>query len=235
MALQGLQKTTNKQGHLNVLIYGEPGTGKTRFIGTAQPKFKTLIASAESGLLSLGDGYDNIKVTNFEQLEEIWKHLQFEKHDYKCFAMDSGTEIQKICMEYILHKNKRDKAQMQDWGELGDKMARLIRTMRDMDIHFVMTALLDETKDEATGEVKAYPAFKGSLARQVAGYFDEVLFSYSTSKKNERGEIEAKYQLLTRNSGKYVAKDRSGKLPSVIEPDFTAMYNTIYKQEENVK
>jgi hypothetical protein len=237
-----IEQTTDEPGTLNVLVYGQPGVGKTRFIGTTFPKFKTLIASAESGLLSLNNikddkgktvKFDHVKVEKFEDLEDIRKFIQFEKHDYTCLAIDSGTEIQNICMEYILRQEGRAKAQIQDWGTLGDKMASMVRTLRDTNINLIMTALIDESKDESTGEYKALPAFKGKFQQLVAGYFDEVMYAYAESKKDDKGNLTINYKMLTRNAGKYVGKDRSGKLPAIIEPDFCKMYETIYKKENN--
>lgn len=229
MALN-IQKTSSSAGFLNILIYGEPGSGKTRFIGTAEPRFRTLIASAEEGLLSLGEGFEFFRVTKFEDLDEMLLMLQTKNPGYQCVAIDSGTEIQKVCMESILKKNGRAKAQIQDWGELGDRMSKFVRDLRDLKIHFIMTALMDEAKDETTGEVKVFPAFKGSIARTIGGYFDQVFMAHAFSKKNQDGTIQTVHQLLTRNSGKFMAKDRSGKLAHIVEPSFTAIYDTIFVQ-----
>lgn len=237
-----ISKTTPGQGFLNMLVYGQPGTGKTRFCGSAEPRFKTLIASAESGLLSLNNNkvngevfsYDYVKVTKFEEIEEIYKFLAFSKHDYKLLALDSGTELQKVCMDFILREEKIEKPRIQDWGTLNDKMTRLIRTMRDLPIHLIMTSLMDEDKDELTGEVKVYPSFQGKISKSIGGYFDEVFYSYCTSKKSESGNT-FEYKLLTQNSGKYLGKDRSGKLPQIINPNFCEIYDTIFETNKETK
>lgn len=236
MALK-IEQTGAERGKLNIMIYGKPGTGKTRFIGSTYPKFKVLIASAESGLLSLNNilddkgvpvKFDHVKITQFEELEELYKFIRFEKHDYDCLAMDSGTEIQNVCMEAILRKEGIEKARIQDWGTLGDKMARMIRSMRDLDINFIMTALEEESKDETTGEMRVLPMFKGKFQQLIAGYFDECFYSYIETKKGEDGKAVQKHKLLTRATSKSIGKDRSGKLDPIIDPDFISIYNAIY-------
>lgn len=231
---------------LNILLYGEPGTGKTRFIGTASKKMKTLIGSAEKGLLSIRKlmketGDDKLKpedrqikqweIGSYEDLEALVQYFLFTKHDFGCLALDSGTEIQQRCMESILRKESRTKAQQADWGTLGDKMSYLTRQLRDSPYSFIMTALSDTKVDQNTGEQKVAPEFQGRFQALSTGFFDEVFYAYSESKKKDDGSIDIKYKLLTRNSGKFQGKDRSGELPIVVEPDFSVIYDTIFKKE----
>src|SRR4051812_8364315 len=111
-----IKKTGTTNGKLNMLVYGRPGAGKTRFIGSTYPKFKALILSAESGLLSLNNikdssgktvEFDHVEVKSWADVEEFYKFIQFSKHDYACVAMDSGTEIQNVCMDGILRDENR--------------------------------------------------------------------------------------------------------------------------------
>lgn len=224
--------------YLNVLIYGQPGSGKTTFAGTVQHKAKTLILSAESGLLSLRNlkdkegkplNIDYVSLNNFGDIEEAFKHLHMEKHDYKAVVMDSGTEIQQVCMDYILHQERRDRPQLQDWGTLNNKMVRMIRSFRDLPMHFIMTALEETDTDQTTGEVRVTPQFQGKLGKTISAYFDEVLYAYTRMNGSDK-EKAIKYHMLTNNSGKFIGKDRSGQLPLVMDnPTFASMYDLIFK------
>lgn len=227
-----IQKTMDvSNNYLNIFIWGDPGGGKTTFSGTVEYKAKTLILSAESGLLSLrnldGANIDYVTIDRFEKLEEVFHYLKNDKHPYQAVAMDSITEIQKVCMDKILEDEKIDKARIQDWGTLNSKMERLIRAFRDLPMHFIATGLAESEVDKTTGEVRIVPLLQGKFQKSIAAYFDEVFYAYT----KQVGD-EIKYFILTKNSGKVTAKDRSGKLPQVIEsPTFTKVYDLIFNQQ----
>jgi phage nucleotide-binding protein len=237
-----IQRTNDiSNANLNILIYGQPGTGKTTFAGSSELRFKTLILSAESGLLSLrnfvgADGspinFDFKQIDRFEQMEESFTFLRLGQHEYRTVVLDSVTEIQKTCMEYILRENKRDVAQIQDWGSLNMKMERMIRSFRDLPMNFITTALEEHEVDKQTGEVRVMPALQGKFQQTIAAYFDEVFWAYSKNQMVDGKEIP-KHYILTRNSGKYIGKDRSGKLPvTIADPTFGKIFDLIYPQQQ---
>jgi hypothetical protein len=226
---------------LNVLIYGMPGAGKTRFLGSAAKRFKTIIASAESGLLSLKNmkdetgapiACDYVQIDKFEDLENLTRFLMAGTHDYTCLGIDSGTEIQQVCMDYILRQEGREKPQLQDWGTLNNKMVRMVRYFRDMSkMNLIMTALAEEAKNEDTSTVFK-PLFQGQIQRTIAGYFDIVAYSFVKTKDAGAETEESKHMILCRGKEKYVTKDRSGILPPYLPNDFTEMYKHIFEREE---
>lgn len=234
--------TTDNMEHqfLNILGYGQPGTGKTTFGGTAQYLGKTLFLSSERGLLSLrnltdDDGkplcFDYKNIDKYSDLDEVFLFLKLGKHEYKTVVMDSVTEIQKRCMEFILEEEKREKAQISDWGTLNNKMERLIRAFRDLPMNFIVTALEDSVVDKITGETKIMPELQGAFQKSISAYFDEVFYFYAKPVDVDGKEI-IKHHILTRNSGKFLGKDRSGKLPQVIiDPTFSKVFNLIYKEQ----
>lgn len=249
-----------KTGHLpkkiTALIYGQAGTGKTTFCGTGEPRFKTLIVNAEGGTLSLNklaverglkDGYDTYPIAKFEDLRVLLDYLMNTKdHGYQLVVFDSGTELQKRCMQHILATTNmkgqpvldgtppREQAVISDWGYLNTKMTALIRSFRDLPgISFVMTAL-EEAKDQ-DGETRVLPAFQGGIQQVIDGYFDLVAYAYAKEYDLGEGKKEIRHRLLTRNNGKFRGKDRSGKLPLVAEPDFCKLFDTIFQEEEQPK
>lgn len=234
-------KTGDIDRKLNILVYGQAGTGKTSFGGTGEPRFKTIIANAEGGTLSLNEkarqlgisGYDTYPIKSIDDLGHLRDYLYNAQHQYKLVVLDSGTEIQKVCMEAILKQNKREHAEIRDWGTLNDKMVAIIRAFRDLPkVSVVMTALEDTETLSDTGETRIIPSFQGKISRTIDGYFDEVFYAFTKEKELEGGKKEIIHRFLTRNNGRIRGKDRSGKLPVVVEPDFCKIYDLIFPEEK---
>jgi hypothetical protein len=118
---------------------------------------------------------------------------------------------------------------MREWGINGEQIRLLVRAFRDMDINVILTALAMEDKDDQTGATRAKPSLSGKLKNEIAGFMDIVGYMYAKRVKDE--ETQERYVgtfLLTKGTDKQVAKDRSGKLPEVIEdPTMTDIYQWI--------
>lgn len=231
-------KTSNlEKQFIKALIYGPPGGGKTTLGGSAALRVRTLIISAESGLLSLQNlkdesgktpDIDYTQIKSFSDMEAAFHFLKNEKHDYQAVVIDSLTEIQRVCKDAIMDDTKKSALEMRDWGTLASKIERMVRAFRDLPMHLIITALEDAETDKLTGEVKVWPALQGSVQKQLPAYFDLVAYAF-TKEVGEGSERKTVHGILTQNSGKYVAKDRSGKLPKVIEsPTFGIICDYIY-------
>lgn len=175
-------------------------------------------------------------ITKFEDIEEAYLYLK-NKNDAKftCVGMDSITEIQKICMDKILLEEKIEKARIQDWGTLNNRMVSMIRAFRDLDLHYVVTALAGTDKDEESGSFVTKPMVQGKLADTLAGYFDEVLYLHSVEVKGTDGTLSTKRWLQTQGSAKYQAKDRSGLLPRECPASFSWVNDKILQMKADDK
>lgn len=175
---------------------------------------------------------DYVEVKSLQDMEAAYHYLKNDKHGYECVVVDSLTEIQKVVKDHILEAGKRDQMQIADWGALSMKLERMVRAFRDLPLHVVITALEETETDKITGEVKVYPALQGGLQKQLPAYFDLVLYMYAKEVVADGGSSQIKFFALTKNSGKYIGKDRSGKLPSIIqEPTFPKVYDLIFNQQ----
>lgn len=241
-----IQKTTDLPfTYLKILSYGGPGSGKTHFACSMARRFKALGLSAEAGLLTarnIKDAAGNpipidfVDIESYEDLEGIYHSLKNKAKtaDYdfslvEAVFIDSITEIQDKCKQSILKQSKGDAMEMRDWGVLAQKIERMVRAFRDLPVHFITTALEENETDKVTGEVQVWPMLQGSVQRKLPAYFDIVL--YHTAKEIEKDGVKRIGRwALTSNTGKYQGKDRSGRLPRVMEnPDFSNVFDTIFK------
>lgn len=228
---------------LNVLIYGEPGAGKTVLSGSASavPEMSpVLLIDVEGGSLSLSERYPNVDLMRVATYEEVRKAgAQLKKEDcggYRTIIIDSLSEIAKLSMVMIMKQviaddpgRDPDVPSVREWGKNLEQMRRIVRFFRDLDCHVIFTCHETDKKDERTGGFKTGPALSGKLAHEIAGFVDEVFYLYTKARTID-GKPVVKRFLLTSGEGSKIAKDRSDKLPLVIDsPTMETVYNTIFK------
>ena len=207
---------------IKVLIYGPAGSGKTVFCTTAPEGEKTLIISAEGGLLSIQDdqAVDICAVSSIEDVYEIFNHLKGE-HPYKWICLDSISEIAEVVLTSEKAKTKDPR---QAYGALIDQMTGLIRSFRDLPTNVVMTAKMDRVNDEHANTLLFMPSMPGARLAQSLGYFFDEVFCMRLT-KNADGVLERSLQ--TSRDIQYEAKDRSGKLDQYEYPTLANIANKI--------
>ena len=219
-------KPSTAMQHLKILVYGYPGVGKTVFAATANDDKRTspaLLIDLEGGTLSIADkNIDVVRVTEFKQLSEVYQYLRNGSH-YKTVIIDSLTEVQKLNMYEILQQavaanpaRDPDIPRIDEWGKSVEQMRRLVRYFRDLPMHVIITALAQEVRDERDGNITVKPALPGRLSDEVSGFLDIVGY-LGVLEKAVGEEHRVIRQMLTRPMGKFIAKDRSGKLDQFIE------------------
>lgn len=229
-----IQKTNSASSkRISCLIYGQPGIGKSFISSTLEGK--TLIISAESGLLSLsGFDIDFVEIegkTSSEKLiklREVFKEISTEKI-YDNIFLDSLSEISSIYVEYYQSQFPDRKDSFPMWGEYSKAMKSFVKALRDLtQYNVVMTALEKSDTDDLQRRI-FYPEMAGKISTQIAQYFDEVFnFKMFTAKDGEE-----KRMLITHPFDNRVAKDRSGKLDKFEDPNLSIIFNKI-RGEKNV-
>lgn len=237
-----IQKVSERADWINMLVYGYPGAGKTMLAGSADEvdsMSPVLFIDIEGGTKTIRkrfptvdvvrvsnvfDDKGNLKKTAWQSLQDVYEGIRKKaaiegSMPYKTIVIDSLTEGHKTSMESImLQVQKKDPDRdpdipaMRDWGKSSEQIRRFVRAFRDLPCHTIFTALEASTKDATTGAIQVHPSLPGKLALEIPGYLDEVLYLYSKPNK----EAVARF-LLSQPTGKHIAKDRSGNLPTTME------------------
>ena len=238
-SLGGLEVTpvSDTMANINMLIYGDPGVGKTVLAGSAsmvEAMSPVLFIDIEGGTYSIRDRFPSVqtvRVQTWKDMQRVYNELYAGTHGFKTIVLDSLTEIQKFSMYNIMQQVIKENADrdpdipaMRDWGKNIEQIRKLVRGFRDLPIHTIFTALAKYDKDAKTGVTKTSPYLSGKLSAEVGGFLDIVVFMY---RKVVDGQVQR--LLLTQGTEQQTAKDRSDRLPQVVQnPTMQIMYDYIF-------
>jgi hypothetical protein len=242
-----IQKAGEQAPHINMLIYGQYGVGKTLLAGSADevPELrKVLVLDIEGGALTLRHTFpnvDTVRITNWDDLANIYNELRSGlQRDYNTIVVDSLTEAQSFNMDAIMMKmvahyetegkmRDEDIAGLQEWQKNQSQIRKFIRLYRDLPVTVIFTALVKEDRDKMSGKVRILPNLPGKLAGQVPAMFDEVLYYNIQTLDGTPVRV-----LQTASTEKVAAKDRSGQLDAMIpNPTMKILYDKMMKRSNN--
>lgn len=203
-------------------VYAKAGYGKTLLMSTAP---NPIILSAESGLLSLSRfRLPYIPINNVNDLTAAhqWALSSREARQFQTICIDSGSEIAEVVLSNA-------KGQVKDarlaYTELLEKMTMTIRAFRDLQgFNVVISAKQEFIKDEHTGVMKNMPSFPGKQLTRDFPYFFDELFQIDIGKLPDQTEYRF---LRTQPDFSNEAKDRSGMLDPIEEPNLTKLFAKI--------
>lgn len=222
----------NKSKYLKILVYGNPGTGKTVFTATAP---SPLIIDVEKGAHSINNHPQLMRAKALEykslfQVEQLIKYLAADTpqlSEFKTIVVDSFSELQKRDLDAIVTEEAAKDANRNKFLPLGpdynvntEHMRMIASALRDLDRHIIVTCHVKEEKDETTGRILKRPNLTPKLAGTLAGIFDVVGYMATSG----AGENTVR-TLQVHPTADVTAKTRIGNLPAVIEnPTFDAIY-----------
>jgi hypothetical protein len=243
-------KAADRVKYINALVYGESGVGKTRLLGSADevPALRNvLLIDAEGGSMTLDHCHPNVdvvRVKTWAEVEKVYHFLEVGNHDYQTTIWDSLTEIQKYNMYAVLGDPSRrddlddDVAGMREWGKNLEQMRKFVRKVRDLPMHCFFTALVSEDKDVKTGKILKKPGLPGKLRNEIAAFLDIVFYMYMKEVPDpaDGNKTVQMRMLLTGATEQFVAKDRSNKLPMVMQmPTMDGIYKLLNAKPETEK
>ncbi len=238
--LLGVQSPAESIKWLNLLIYGDPGVGKTTFCGTAMDHpdtFPMLVLDVEGGSVTLRNrpNIDVIQVRTIKQVSDAYNTLfSQESCPYRTVILDSLTELQKLDMRTVMQQRFNDKPDSTDidvpdqraWGKSGERMRMIVRAYRDLPCNVIMTALATHEKDDKTGSTCYYPSLPGKLRNEVPGFFDIVGYMRAVDSGGDEGITRT---MQTVKTEKVIAKDRTNALDAlIVAPSIPLMWEAIH-------
>lgn len=219
------------------MYYGDPGKGKTTAMAGMARLGKVKFFDAErrlkpGPLRRLGIPIENIQVFNVTTYEQMLKDIETIANEIEDgepivgVCWDSATETARILLENLVNTaasraqragKDRDpwKTFQEDYGDLTEQMRRIIRRLRDLEVHLAITCLAKRDNDEE-GAVRISPALTPAVQRDFLGYMDVVGHA-----RLEFVDEQEEYSILTRPIGRFEAKDSFGILPrTLVNPSF---------------
>lgn len=206
---------------INMVLYGDPGSGKTVFAGSGPNKGRdTLLVGIEHGTKSAaraGSKAQVINVDDWQTLEAVVDAIIEQPDRYDWVVIDSLTKMQDLIWQKILteatNKNSsRSKytRELQEWGEAQERLKDIVRRLNASDANIIYTAMADLATDEDGNEYRlpALHGGKGAVSWWVCGEVDVVCY-LSVVRKN--GKTHRAFQF--NKSDNVLAKDRFSLYP----------------------
>jgi phage nucleotide-binding protein len=243
--LSRIGSVDSQSSKLNVMLYGQPGVGKTVWAASA-PSW--LLINVEKGAGSLKEHPDrvgpNCQVLEYRSLVQLETLLSYMEKSHPAFAkyetiiIDSYSELQKRDLDEIVASESRKDVNRNKFLPIGpdynvntEHMRQLAMRLRDIDKHVIVICHVKEEKDDNTGRIMVRPNLTPKLASSMAGIFDVVAYLQRTEGPNN----QSVRTLQVHPTLSVLAKTRIGNLPPVMEDaTFSTLLNAYINTTEGV-
>jgi phage nucleotide-binding protein len=197
-----------------MLVYGEPGAGKTVFAGTSPKALIITNDGAETmSAAAMGSTADVWVAPTYEDIDEAFEYLRHEGHKtYDWVWIDNMTLLQDQAMDQIMEELVRAKPNRNRWVPdqheylvNQNRLSTMVRSFKKLPMNVGFTAHVMKTED-MDGRVLYLPMIQGgqgALSQKICGYMNIVGYIAVVKKdgKNQR-------TMFMEKQGKYHAKGR---------------------------
>ena len=206
--------------NITMLVYGDPGIGKTRFVGSA----KTLILAVENGTISARKSKGDAKVwdcSTWEKFKTAYEWLvenaALPGFPFDWVAIDTGTQLQLNIRRDIVDADAAvddsrnpDTVELQEYGEEQQRLMRYVTLVNDLPVNVCWTAHSMLVSNEE-GEELRLPNFHGKgygVANWIAAQMHCVGYMHYADVKKRDGSVTKTRIITWRGSENLIAKDR---------------------------
>ena len=207
---------------LTVLTYGATKIGKSTWCSHAE---SALFLSTEPGLNSLE--VFQIPVRSWEELLTACGEIAEGNHGFKTVILDTVDNAYKMCAEHVCRKFKVEHESDLGFGKgyalTNNEFQRVLNKLAFMPCGLYLISHSQEIEIETrTGKyTKTVPTLPEKARKIVLGLVDMVLYCDIETTAGPDGKMVTRRVMRTKPNLNYEAGDRTGRLPEVIDLDYT--------------
>ena len=213
---------------VRLLLYGEPGAGKTMFALSGPKPF---VIDTERGLNTANHMGVTPQYLSLSKEDQVYKIIcdvlnkirdkedPFEEPP-ETVIIDSLTALGEMILWEAMRSPggvrmpkdpTNDKPEFDDWNALQNRIKKILDILKDLSCHVICTAGVKLEKDEIRNTFVGRPNILGGIRDVIGHYFDEFFYM------EPRGSGDKlKYVTYTKRHEYYAAKSR-GNRPGKIE------------------
>ncbi len=235
---------------VNVLVYGDFGTGKSQLASTAPtPVFIDCFdpgGTKTAALQPLIDRGDIVVESKWEKdsWKDPWAFRDWEREmaerqkegmfdHFATYMLDSVTKWADCMMFEILRRGTKGVTRKGQSPELQDYLVQQLTTvdwlgvLMSLPCHVIVTGHMAFMKDELRGSIETGLLLAGKLTEKVPLVFDEKWIS--------RVRSDGDYKLQVHSDGRYKAETRMGgqNFDTFEPPDFRALLRKAGRSDAN--
>jgi hypothetical protein len=218
------KKTPPKEtlADLTALIFGATKLGKSTWCSHAD---NALFLSTEPGLNSL-EVYQ-VPIKNWDDLLAACGEIAEGNHPFKTIIIDTLDNAFRMCADYICHKFKIEHESDLGYGKghslVNSEFQRVLNKLAFLPYGLYLVSHSQSIEIETrTGKYnKVVPTLPDKARKIVLGMVDMILFCDIESVTGPDSKVTARRVIRTKPSIYYEAGDRTGRLPDVIDLEYT--------------
>lgn len=193
--------TTPAQHELSILVIGDAGSGKTKFIETLPRPFVFDFDKGMATLAGTGVPYEifkdapkGTKILPFmkdrgiyewgtawpafvKRLNEIGSSIDAGTCQYDTLCFDSLTTMADLVQNNILRTDNKVKMEIQHWGSFLNAMSDIMGQLTSWPLIKYLTAHIMRDTNDLTQATEMLPLISGQMKGKLPVYFDEVYFT----------------------------------------------------------